>query len=246
MTEIAHNLQTADVISSMPSQIAVAGNTDSGIPMYKSIQNNSWMERVYDPICLTGLLWTTAQDNGSMIMNSPISVIASGGLPFYTWLTYLLSQYHGYSFEYKLTFQFVSHPAHRGSVAVHMTTRNPTAPHVKNQYLPTEIMDISGGPKTFTVDGPSLMVLNSKIHNDSYRNPQSLYSFDESIPRLATSLHFLTISVNAPLIASNLLPTTVPLFVTLTVVPGTLKLFHRSYPRDTVMDPALNSGYDFN
>lgn len=225
---IEHAMSMAEIDSTLPSTVPVAGRDTYGTPLFKT-PLNSWLSNIYQEYAIDSFDYSVTSTPETPLYNRLINPIPVGEQSSLPWAVWYLTNYQAYSCEYNIILEIVKHSAHRGAIAVSTTLDEPLENNSSSYFLPTQVWDISGDTEnSYIYKIPNIFGLGMRMAIDNARNIN--FPTDQVIPKFSFNLCHLSIFATTPLVASTMLPSTVTVIVKLQIVPGSLKVAHPVLP----------------
>lgn len=232
---VEHSMMAAAPATTLQTQINAGGKMADGVPSPCALPINTWAERIGYEYCIDQIKWAAADPTGTVIKDRDVNPFDLRTFENYRcpWFPWYLTFYMQYTCSFDLELEFITHSAHRGSVAVHLTGSRLSDDHKTSLMAPTTICDISGGQKIFVIPIPDMYSSTVKLVNP-YQKIEKVADGDAIVPHyLDVYLAHLTVTVQTPFVASSLLPSDCLILIKLRPNLSTLRLFNPVRPMQT-------------
>lgn len=215
MNQTEHIMQTQPTDSTFASTVTVAGKSNYGEPIYKSLINNQWLQNITQEYVVSSFTYSTSNNAGNLLYNTVLNPVflTNNMMPWFIWF---VSNYQGFKCDFDLVLEPIMHSAHRGILAVAVTLDMPSSVNSDSGFLPIENFDISGASdQEYVYALPNVYAFNGKMYFEDARDLGTPISSTSRVPIMATRLGYLQIRAVTPLASSSMLPNTITVLIKL-------------------------------
>lgn len=221
-----HVFDAPSIDTNFPTTVSVAGKSNYGAPLYKTLSYNNWLQNISIPYAIASFDYSTTSIRSTPLFNDSINAFTGTTTSIIMpWFIWFITNYQAFECAFDLVLRPVKHSAHRGVIGVSTTLFGSSSTNISQGFLPIKHFDISGEDTAeYVYPIPNIYAFGAKAFYEKGRILYEPVPTSSTQPIYATQMAHLRIEAVTPLVASSMLPSTITFIVLLRPNLSTLKL----------------------